>query len=72
MVIVAAAGNEGNTKKYFPASYNAVLSTSAIQRDTVFAYFTSNYNYEVDVAALGHGVMQARGADTALYFHDQG
>lgn len=72
VLIVAAAGNEGNTEKYFPASYDAVISTSALVQDTTFAYFTSNYNYEVDVAALGHKVRQANASQPDAYYSDQG
>lgn len=37
---IAAAGNSGNTSRSFPASYDAVISVGAIDREEVAAEFT--------------------------------
>jgi serine protease len=51
-IIVAAAGNEGNAVSFYPASYNGVISVSAVGiRRTLASY--SNFGPHVDVAAPG-------------------
>jgi hypothetical protein len=50
VVMVAAAGNNGNTGRFWPASYKNVISvTGTTDADTRWG--SSNYNYEVDVTA---------------------
>jgi len=52
VVIVAAAGNEGSTQPDFPASYDAVISVSAVDNaGTITSY--SNTGPYVQVAAPG-------------------
>ncbi|GAB4132378.1 MAG: hypothetical protein OHK0045_15620 [Raineya sp.] len=50
VAMVAAAGNNGNTGRFWPASYKNVISvTGSTAADTRWG--GSNYNYEVDVTA---------------------
>jgi subtilisin family serine protease/chitodextrinase len=50
VVMVAAAGNNGNTGRFWPASYKNVISvTGSTDSDTRWG--GSNFNYEVDVTA---------------------
>ncbi|MEM6731073.1 MAG: S8 family serine peptidase [Myxococcota bacterium] len=53
---IAAAGNSGNTAKSYPASYDAVVSVAAVDRDLNLASF-SQRNDQVELAAPGVGVM---------------
>lgn len=53
---IAAAGNDGNTRKSYPASYNSVVSVAAIDANKVAADF-SQKNSQVELAAPGVGVL---------------
>ncbi len=53
---VAAASNDGNRQKAFPASYDSVISVAATDIDNVVADF-SNQNRWVELAAPGVGVL---------------
>ncbi len=53
---VAAAGNDGNTRKSFPASYDSVVSVAAIDDSKAVASF-SQRNDQVELAAAGVGVL---------------
>lgn len=53
---VAAAGNDGNTRKSYPASYSSVISVAAVDQNLNVASF-SQRNSEVDIAAPGVGVL---------------
>jgi len=55
ILLVAAAGNDGDTSKLYPASYSSVISVGAIDSNKNRASF-SNYNDEVDIVAPGNGV----------------
>lgn len=52
---VAAAGNDGNTRKSYPASYDAVMSVAAVDSALTVADF-SQQNDQVEVAAPGVAV----------------
>ena len=52
---IAAAGNDGNTRKSYPASYTSVMSVAAVDSSEMLASF-SQRNSEVDIAAPGVGV----------------
>jgi subtilisin family serine protease len=52
---IAAAGNAGNTRKSYPASYNSVMSVAAIDATMTVADF-SQQNDQVEVAAPGVAV----------------
>lgn len=49
---IAAAGNDGNTRKSYPASYAAVMSVAAVDSALVVADF-SQQNSAVEIAAPG-------------------
>jgi subtilisin family serine protease len=53
---IAAAGNGGNTRKSYPASYNSVVSVAAVDSNNVVADF-SQQNNAVELAAPGVGVL---------------
>ncbi|MBI4918794.1 S8 family peptidase [archaeon] len=50
--IVAAAGNDGENEYMYPASYDGVISVSAVNNDIERADF-SNYNDKIFIAAPG-------------------
>jgi len=56
ILIVAAAGNAGDTSKSFPASYNTVMSVAAVDRSKEHAVF-SQRNNQVDIAAPGVDIL---------------
>ncbi|OVE81152.1 hypothetical protein BVY03_04495 [bacterium K02(2017)] len=53
---IAAAGNDGNTRKSYPASYNSVVSVAAIDQNSQLASF-SQRNAAVELAAPGVGIL---------------
>ncbi|HUP59461.1 MAG TPA: S8 family serine peptidase [Thermoanaerobaculia bacterium] len=53
---IAAAGNGGNNKKSYPASYTSVVSVAAVDSNKTVATF-SQFNNEVDIAAPGVSVL---------------
>jgi serine protease len=53
---IAAAGNDGNTRLSYPASYSSVVSVAAIDESKTVAAF-SQQNSEVELAAPGVGVL---------------
>jgi len=53
---IAAAGNDGNTTKSYPASYNSVVSVAAVDSAGALATF-SQRNDQVEIAAPGVGVL---------------
>ncbi len=55
MLLVAAAGNSGNTSFSYPASYNAVVSVAAVNSSGTLASF-SQRNSQVELAGPGVGV----------------
>lgn len=72
IVLVAAAGNANTTAPTYPASFDKVLSVTALDSNDVKAPF-STYNEEVDVAAPGDGIYStypggtyARGSGTSF------
>ncbi|WP_423186441.1 S8 family serine peptidase [Alishewanella sp. d11] len=52
MLLIAAAGNSGNTSLSYPASYNAVVSVAALDSNRNLASF-SQRNAQVELAAPG-------------------
>lgn len=52
VVIIAAAGNNNSSELFFPASYNGVVSVSAVDINAAKAPY-SNFGSTVDVAAPG-------------------
>lgn len=53
---IAAAGNDGNTRKSYPASYDSVVSVAAVDSNKVVADF-SQQNSAVELAAPGVDVL---------------
>ena len=53
---IAAAGNDGNTRHSYPASYDSVVSVAAIDENKVVASF-SQQTSQVELAAPGVGVL---------------
>ncbi|HET6603884.1 MAG TPA: S8 family serine peptidase [Xanthomonadaceae bacterium] len=53
---IAAAGNGGNNRKSYPASYDAVMSVAAVDSTETRASF-SQYNDQVEISAPGVGVL---------------
>lgn len=58
-LIVAAAGNDGNTSLEYPAAYPGVVSVAATDDRGAHAPF-SNVNEDVEIAAPGINVLSAR------------
>jgi serine protease len=56
ILIVAAAGNDGNTQLSYPASYDSVVSVAAVDFNKDLASF-SQRNNQVDIAAPGVDVL---------------
>ena len=53
---VAAAGNDGNNRRSYPASYDGVISVAAIDENKEKAEFSQS-NSDVELAAPGVGVL---------------
>lgn len=53
---IAAAGNDGNTRMSYPASYASVMSVAAIDENKALASF-SQRNSQVEIAAPGVAVL---------------
>ncbi|WP_339074679.1 S8 family serine peptidase [Teredinibacter turnerae] len=60
VLLVAAAGNDGNSGLSYPASYDSVLSVAAVDDNLDKAYF-SQYNSQVELAAPGVSVLSTVG-----------
>ena len=56
VLLIAAAGNRGNTAFSYPASYDSVMSVAAVNQDEEHAGF-SQRNSQVDIAAPGVSVL---------------
>jgi serine protease len=56
MLVVAAAGNDGSTRRLYPASYDAVISAAAVDEMRRIASF-SQQNDQVELAAPGVRVL---------------
>ena len=55
-ILVAAAGNDGNTTMYYPAGYSNVIGAASIDSSLNKSSF-SNYNTSVTVAAPGSSII---------------
>src|SRR5262245_60382391 len=56
LVIVAGAGNDGNTNLFYPAAFDHVISVGAFDEDHRRASF-SNYGDWVDISAPGNAIV---------------
>jgi serine protease len=63
VLVVAAAGNSGNSSLSYPASYDSVVSVAAVDSSGNRASF-SQYNNQVEVAAPGVGVRSTTSGNT--------
>ncbi|SDI81973.1 PA domain-containing protein [Ferrimonas sediminum] len=61
---IAAAGNDGNTRHSYPASYDSVVSVAAIDENKAVADFSQQTN-QVELAAPGVGVLSSVPMDSA-------
>ncbi len=72
VIVVAAAGNSSSSLPLYPASYDGVISVSAVDIDKNFASSYSNFGTLIDVAAPGgdlatnnnDGVLSTIGVDS--------
>lgn len=55
VIIIAAAGNNGQNTTYYPASYNHVVSVGSVRSLDEKSYF-SNYGSSVDLVAPGSNI----------------
>jgi subtilisin family serine protease len=62
---IAAAGNDGNTRKSYPASYSSVVSVAAVDSAGVVADF-SQQNDQVELAGPGVAVRSTVGTGEGL------
>jgi subtilisin family serine protease len=62
---VAAAGNDGNTRNSYPASYNSVISVAAVDSAGVVADF-SQQNSQVELSGPGVAVRSTVGMGAGL------
>jgi len=62
VIVIAAAGNENTSQLGYPASYDGVVSVSAVAMDRTRAPY-SNYGSTVDVAAPGGDTSRDSNAD---------
>jgi serine protease len=78
IIVIASAGNDSSSTLFYPASYNNVVSVSAVDASGSLAYY-SNFGSRIDVAAPGggdtpdingdgyyDGVLSTAGDDTGL------
>ena len=63
LMLIAAAGNDGNSSLSYPASYDAVMSVAAVDSAGSVANF-SQYNSQVEIAAPGVAVNSTLPGDT--------
>ncbi len=52
VIIVAASGNDNDSKPFYPSSYDGVVSVSAVDLEKNRAYY-SNFGSTIDIAAPG-------------------
>jgi len=65
VIVVAAAGNTNKDEKFYPASYEGVLSVCASNLNDTKASF-STYNYSVDLMAPGSSIYSTSTNDSFL------
>ena len=63
VLLVAAAGNDGNSVMSYPASYDAVMSVAAVDSSESHASY-SQYNSQVEIAAPGSAVQSTYPTNT--------
>lgn len=68
VIVVAAAGNDGNSTVNYPASYDNVLSVGSIDNTKTRSDF-SNYNNKVGVVAPGEDIYSCYPHNSYLYLN---
>jgi subtilisin family serine protease len=66
VVLIASAGNDGDNRVGYPASYPSVISVGATDSDDHVTYF-STYNDSIDLCAPGLCILSLRAAGTDMY-----
>ncbi len=66
VLIIAAAGNSGNTTTYYPAGYDGVIAVSALDANDKLASFSSSGN-DVSLSAPGVGIISTGLSDNYPY-----
>ncbi|MGB0893610.1 MAG: S8 family serine peptidase [Parashewanella sp.] len=56
VLLIAAAGNSGNSTKSYPASYDSVMSVAAVDSNKQHATF-SQYNDQVEISGPGEAIL---------------
>ncbi len=62
ILLVAAAGNDGNSSLSYPASYDAVMSVAAVDETGLHAEF-SQYTSQVEVSGPGEAILSPVGVN---------
>jgi len=65
VLLIAAAGNDGNDELSYPASYSSVMSVAAVDETGLHAEF-SQYTSQVEVAAPGEAILSTVAGDGRL------
>lgn len=71
IILIAAAGNEGDNLAYYPAAYNHVISVGATDDNDTKSSF-SNYHSTVDVMAPGRGIYTVDAGSNQSYGYANG
>lgn len=66
IVVVAAAGNEGQESIYYPAAYTNVIAVGATNSSDQITSF-SNYGSKIDVMAPGYNILSCLPKNTSDY-----
>lgn len=66
VVMVGAAGNSGKDEYWYPASFENVLSVTAVNSDSS-KWFASTYNYGIDISAAGSSIQMANVSNDSSY-----
>jgi subtilisin family serine protease len=69
IMVVAASGNQGQSRHAYPASHPAVISVGAVYEWSRF-WEGSNYSDQVEFAAPGHGVLSTSTTLSAVHTFD--
>lgn len=71
VLILAAAGNDGNSTLSYPASYDSIMSVGAVDSNNQHANF-SQYTSQVEIAAPGEAILSSVAGDGRLAQLDVG